>query len=210
SEDDRTERFSGLVNTTSLRSALLDPDPATAFNPFGLNQNSQAVINRIFATSNHSGTTSISLEDFRTYGELFDLPAAPIAFAIGEKQRNERARDTPDALTTAGQTIGANNFNPTAGSRSVWSAYWEVLVPVTSPIWNVPGFHSLELGYQERYESFSDFGSTERPKFYVRWQPIDSGLTVRGTYTEAFHAPTLSDLFRGTSQFPTAVIDPLH
>lgn len=210
SEDDRTERFSGLVNTTSLRSALLDPDPATAFNPFGLNQNSRAVIDRIFATSNHSGTTSISLEDFRMYGELFDLPAAPIAFAIGAEQRNERARDTPDALTITGQTIGANNFNPTAGSRSVWSAYWEVLVPVTSPIWNVPGFHSLELGYQERYESFSDFGSTERPKFYVRWQPIDSGLTLRGTYTEAFHAPTLSDLFRGTSQFPTAIIDPLH
>jgi len=31
----------------------------------------------------------------------------------------------------------------------------------------------------------------------VRWQPIDSGLTIRATYSEAFHAPTLSDLFRG-------------
>src|SRR4029077_14651234 len=47
------------------------------------------------------------------------------------------------------------------------------------------------------FENFSDFGGTERPKFSVRWQPIDSALTIRATYSEAFHAPTLSDLFRG-------------
>src|SRR5262249_10920298 len=118
SEDDRSERFSGLVNTTTLRQALLDPNPASAFNPFGLNQNSQAVIDRVFATSIRSGTASVTLEDLRVDGELFDLPAAPVAFAIGAEQRNERARDTPDALTAAGETIGATNFNPTSGSRS--------------------------------------------------------------------------------------------
>ena len=208
SEDDRFQRFSGLVNTTALRLALLDPNPATAFNPFGLNQNSQSVIDRVFATSLRSGTTSVSLEDLRVYGELFDLPAAPVAFAFGAEQRNESARDSPDALTASGQTIGAVNFNPTNGSRSVWSIYWEVLVPVTSPIWNVPGLHSLELGYQERFENFSDFGSAERPKFSIRWQPIDSALTLRGTYTEAYHAPTLSDLFRGSSDFTTVIRDP--
>jgi outer membrane receptor protein involved in Fe transport len=31
----------------------------------------------------------------------------------------------------------------------------------------------------------------------VRWQPIDAALTIRATYSEAFHAPTLRDLFRG-------------
>jgi iron complex outermembrane recepter protein len=208
SEDDRSERFSGIVNTTNLRLGLLDSDPATAFNPFGLNQNSRSVIDRIFATTNHSGTTSLTLQDLRIYGELFNLPAAPIAFAIGAEHRTERARDTPDALTTAGETLGASNFNPTNGSRDVWSAYWEVLVPITSPIWNVPGLYTLELGYQERYENFSDFGSAERPKFSARWQPFDPGLTFRGTYTEAFHAPTLSDLFRGPTEFGVLVKDP--
>jgi len=208
SEDDRSERFSGIVNTTNLRAALLDTNPATAFNPFGLNQNSRTDIDRVFTTSIHTGTTSLTLEDFRLYGDLFDLPAAPVAFAIGTEHRTERARDTPDALTASGETIGAANFTPTSGSRDVWSIYWEVLVPITSPIWNIPGFHTLELGYQERYENFSDFGSAERPKFSVRWQPIDSGLTLRGTYTEAYHAPTLSDLFRGPSDFTVAVRDP--
>ena len=48
-EDSRIERFGGNVDSNALRAALLDTDPATAFNPFGINQNSPAVINRIFA-----------------------------------------------------------------------------------------------------------------------------------------------------------------
>jgi hypothetical protein len=82
-------------------------------------------------------------------------------------------------------------------------------VPVTSPTWHFPGFYSLELVYQERYEQYSDFGDTERPKFCFRWQPIDSALTLRGTYTEAFHAPTLRDLFESDRlTFPVLVADP--
>lgn len=208
SEDDRTERFSGIVNTPNLRAALLDSNPATAFNPFGVNQNSRVAIDRVFATTIRDGSTSLTLEDFRLYGDLFNLPAAPVAFALGAEHRTEQARDTPDAITADGETLGAINFNPTQGSRDVWSIYWEVLVPVTSPIWNIPGFHSLEFGYQERFEDFSDFGSTERPKFSFRWQPIDGGVTFRGTYSEAYHAPTLGDLFRGTSDFSSAIKDP--
>ncbi len=207
SEDDRSEQFSGVVNTASLRAALLDPNPATAFNPFGINQNSRTAIDQVFTTTIHTGTTSLTLQDSRLYGALFDLPAAPVAFAIGGEHRTESARDTPNALTATGETIGANNFNPTHGGRDVWSIYWEVLVPLTSPVWNVPGLFSLELGYQERYENFSDFGSAERPKFSFRWQPIDPGLTFRGTYSEAYHAPTLGDLFRGESETAFTVRD---
>jgi len=78
---------------------------------------------------------------------------------------------------------------------------------VTSSAWNVPGLYSLELDYQERFENFSDFGATERPKFSVRWQPIDSALTIRATYSEAYHAPTLNDLFAGALLTPEEVSD---
>src|SRR5205809_3298545 len=39
-EDRRIERVGGNVDSSALRGALLDANPATAFNPFGLNQNS--------------------------------------------------------------------------------------------------------------------------------------------------------------------------
>ena len=197
SEDSRVEREGGIVDTNALRQALLDTNPATAFNPFGLNQNSRAVIDKIFVTTHHLGTTSLTLEDLKLIGDLFNLPAGPISFAIGGEHRTERASDQPDALISSGHNLGGVSFASTNGIRDVWSIYWEVRLPVTSPAWNLPGLYSLELDYQERFENFSDFGGTERPKFSVRWQPIDSGLTIRASYSEAYHAPTLSDLFRG-------------
>jgi outer membrane receptor protein involved in Fe transport len=201
-EDSRIERDGGVVDTNALRQALLDTNPATAFNPFGLNQNSRAVIDKIITTTTHLGRTSLTLEDWKLFGDLFNLPAGPISFAVGGEHRTERASDQPDSLASSGQNLGGLSFASTKASRDVWSIYWEVRLPVTSPAWNLPGLYSLELDYQERFDDFSDFGGTERPKFSVRWQPIDSGLTIRATYSEAYHAPTLSDLFRGvTVQF---------
>jgi iron complex outermembrane receptor protein len=194
-QDQRTQRFGGIVDNNALRAALLDTNPATAFNPFSINQNSPAVINKIFVTAHRFGTASLMLEDLKLYGNLWNLPAGPIAFAIGGEHRTEHETDQPDALTASGQTTGSPNLLSTKGGRDVWSSYWEVRVPVTSPAWNCPSLYSLELGYQERFDNYSDFGSTEKPKFFFRWQPIDSSLTLRATYNEAYHAPTLGELF---------------
>ena len=50
--------------------------------------------------------------------------------------------------------------------------------------------------------------NAQKPKFSVRWQPLDpkwiGALTLRGSYSEAFHAPTLPDLTpAGTEVFLT-------
>jgi outer membrane receptor protein involved in Fe transport len=42
----------------------------------------------------------------------------------------------------------------------------------------------------------------------VRWQPLDSALTIRATYSEAYHAPTLNDLFAGALPGPLDFTDP--
>lgn len=207
-EDYRVERFGNIVNNNALRNALLDTNPATAFNPFGKNLNSPGVVRQIFVTTNHVGDTTEMLEDAKVNGDLFNIPAGPVSFAIGSEHRTEHTSDQPDALTASGQTTGATNFAPTKGSRDVWSAWWEVRVPITSPTWNFPAFYSLEIGYAERFEDFSDFGKTEKPKFSVRWQPIDSSLTLRATYVESFHAPTLGELFSGSAQSFPNVTDP--
>jgi hypothetical protein len=113
-------------------------DPATAFNPFGLDQNSPAVINRIFVTTQSHGTTSLLLEDLKLYGELWNLPAGPISFAIGSEHRSEPVTVQPDALASSGDTASPDppNFLSTKGRRAVWYIYWEVRVPVTSPVWH--------------------------------------------------------------------------
>ena len=100
-------------------------------------------------------------------------------------------------------------------------------VPFTSPTWNFPGFYSFEVDFAEREEWYSQNTSTvltpfqpatssqynaQRPKVSVRWQPLDpkyiGALTLRGSYTEAFHAPTLFEITpAGTQSFPE-IIDP--
>src|SRR5207237_2663905 len=114
----------------------------------------------------------------------------------------------PHDLTIAGQPAGATNSEATRRSRDSCSAFWEARGPVPGPTWNFPGAYSLEFGYAERFENYSDFGSTERPKFDVRWQPIDQSLTLRAAYIEAFHAPSLFELFGGTTQTFPIIVDP--
>jgi iron complex outermembrane receptor protein len=209
-EDNRAQLQGGIVDNNALRAALLDTNPATAFNPFGLNKNSPAVLDKVFVTAHHEGKSSLILEDLKVTGDLFTLPAGPISFAIGGEHRTDHINDQPDALLAFGQTTGTiaflsdfspiNSNLPAKGSRDVWSIYWEVLLPVTSPLWNCFGLYSLELGYQERFDNYSDFGSTERPKFFLRWQPVDSSLTLRATFNEAYRAPTLGELFTAQRQ----------
>jgi outer membrane receptor protein involved in Fe transport len=105
--------------------------------------------------------------------------------------------------------------------------YEEVRVPFTSPTWNLPGFYSFEIDFAEREEWYSQNTSTvltpfqpatssqyngQRPKVSVRWQPIDpkyiGALTLRGSYTEAFHAPTLFEITPAGSQNFPLVTDP--
>src|SRR6266849_3287137 len=59
SEDQRIERIGRNVDSNALRAALLDTNPATAFNLFGINQNSPAVIDRVFVTTQRLGKASL-------------------------------------------------------------------------------------------------------------------------------------------------------
>ncbi len=206
-ESNRVANTGGIVNNNALRTFLLDTDPATAFNPFGKNVNNKQTINQVFTTTHDVEESVLMTEDFAIRGDMFNLPGGAVRFAIGAGHLGNTFHDQPDPLTVTGQTTGSTNGQATKGNRDSWSIYWEARVPVTGPTWNFPGAYSLELGYAERFESYSDFGQTERPKFDVRWQPIDQSLTLRAAYIEAFHAPSLFELFGGTTQTFPAVQD---
>jgi outer membrane receptor protein involved in Fe transport len=151
-------------------------------------------------------------------GDLFRLPAGPVSFALGLEYRGERWRDDPDSLSTTFNTVGSPlDTEASKVNRDVWATYQEVRFPVTSPLWNFPGAHSLELDIAEREEWYSQNTSAttalpvqhsqydaQKPKFSARWQPLDpkciGALTLRASYTEAFHAPTLLDLTPARSE----------
>jgi iron complex outermembrane receptor protein len=227
----------GVVSRSGLRDALLDTDPVTAFNPFlgFFGRNSPAAISRLYVTLHQSGGFELPLSYFTINGDLFNLPAGPVSFAHGLEYRGERWRSDPDSENTAFDTIGAMDFEASRVNRDVWSVYQEVRIPVTSPTWNFPGAYSLEFDIAEREEWYSQNTSAvlpiaglpfvpaqhslynaQKPKFSMRWQPLDpkwiGTLTLRASYTEAFHAPTLPDLTAAgtefTASFPDLLRDP--
>ena len=204
SEDSRLNFQPGYVNASALRIALLSTDPATAFNPFSFAPNTKFVKDHVYANLIAGGDDQLLTEDLKLNGDLFNLPGGPVAFAIGGEHLGDELKTFFDPLTQSGQALGATAAKATKGNRDAWSVYWETKIPVTGPTWNFPGAYSLEFDYSERFESYSDFGQTERPKFSVRWQPIDTALTLRAAYIEAFRAPALVELFAPDQQaFPT-------
>ena len=224
----------GYVSQPGLRDALLDTDPASAFNPFMgfFGVNSAVARSKVYVTLQNTGTFELPLGYFNMNGDLFNLPAGPVSFAIGGEYHGERFDRVRDPLNTTFSSIGSVDGQSFKVNRDVWGIYEEVRVPFTSPTWNFPGFYSLEVDFAEREEWYSQNASTvllgsvatpklpavstqyspQRPKVSVRWQPLDpkyiGALTLRGSYTEAFHAPTLAELSPAGSQSFPSVTDP--
>jgi len=208
--NDHGSLASGIVSKPGLREALLDTNPATAFNPFGRNVNTAAALSRVLINLHDRGVATLTDESAALNGDLFKLPAGPLSFALGSEHRKETVNEHPDSLNTTFSTIGAVDLEATRGTRDVWSYFGELRIPITSPSWKFPGAYSLEFQVAERFEFYSDTNTAERPKFSVRYQPFDSSLTLRASYTEAFHAPNLSDLSPSAAEGFSDVFDPAH
>src|SRR5437588_4989105 len=79
----------GEVSQIGLRDALLDTNPATAFNPFlgFLGHNSKAARSGVYVTLQNTGEFELPIGYAIINGDLFNLPAGPVAFAIGREYR---------------------------------------------------------------------------------------------------------------------------
>jgi iron complex outermembrane receptor protein len=217
-----------------LREALLDTNPATAFDPF-LNfnaHNTRAARQRVYVTLHNSGEYELPIGYATANGDLFNLPAGPVSFALGGEYDAPRWTRDRDSLNTTFQSIGSTDGGSGRVNRDVWSIYQEVRVPFTSPTWNFPGFYSFEVDFAEREEWYSQNTSAvlpsetfpfqpaahsqynaQKPKVSVRWQPLDpkyiGALTLRGSYTEAFHAPALSEISPASTESSANGFDPI-
>jgi iron complex outermembrane recepter protein len=223
----------GEASQPGLRDALLDTDPRSAFNPFGgfFRQNTAQARQRVYVTLHNSGEYELPIGYATINGDLFKLPAGPVSFAIGGEYDAPRFTRDRDALNATFNSIGSTDGQSFRVNRDIWGIYEEIRVPFTSPTWNFPGFYSLEVDFAEREEWYSQNTSTvlpsslfpgqpaahstynaQKPKVSVRWQPLDpkwiGAVTLRGSYTEAFHAPTLAELTPASTQGFPIVADP--
>jgi len=179
------------------------------YNIFGLpGSNSPDTLNALRTTLYESGVSDLWSVDGHINGQPFDLPAGPFQFAAGFQYIDESLSLSYDGLTQNNLVPGLNAVgNFPGGKRQRWAGYAEVRIPVFSPEKNIPGFHAFEIDASGRYESLNPGGDSAVPKVGFNWKPVDDQVTLRGTYSEGYIAPSVYSLYGPTqTSNPNATI----
>ncbi len=141
------------------------------------------------------GRSFLGSVDARASGRLFNLWAGAVNLSVGGEYRKESFRWVrPFNESTRNDFYVSSPIPDNSGSRSVLSFYGETVVPLVAAKNEIPLVNTFEVSGSARYERYSDFGSTLRPKAGANWRPF-SNLMLRGSYNNGFSAPSLQDLY---------------
>lgn len=159
------------------------------YNPFGGTVNSADVIDRITTSLVRRGESHLTAFNANISGEAFEIGDRTIMMAAGAEYREEDVKDEPDEQFKQGLIFGTEAVSAQA-SREQYAAFVEFSIPVTD---------DFEVQLAGRYDHYSDFGSTTNPKVGLHWTPLDT-LTVRGSWSQGFRAPSLAQIGLGASE----------
>eukprot|EP00456_Euglypha_rotunda_P013096 TRINITY_DN13836_c0_g2_i7.p1 TRINITY_DN13836_c0_g2~~TRINITY_DN13836_c0_g2_i7.p1 ORF type:complete len:149 (-),score=36.83 TRINITY_DN13836_c0_g2_i7:72-518(-) len=132
--------------------------------------------------------------DAQVSGPVFRLPAGDAKIGVGASFVWEVLDFTNDRNDQTGNWLQATPRQPFHARSNVDSYFAEARIPVFSEKNSIPGFHTLELTVSGRYDKYSTTSDPTTPKYGVRYLPFNDELMFRGSYSEAFVAPTLYDL----------------
>jgi iron complex outermembrane receptor protein len=136
-------------------------------------------------------------------GDLFDLPAGPLAFAVGAEHRVTEGYFQPDPLVVAGLSSDIP-AQPARGSITIKEIYGELRIPL---IKDTPFFYRLDASVAGRWFDYSTSGSDSTYKAGLNWKPVEE-LLFRGSWGQGFRAPSIGELFGSASRFDQEVTDP--
>ncbi len=136
-------------------------------------------------------------------GSIFDMPAGAVGFAAGIEIREDSGWLDPDSLLSAGAALG-NAQDPIEGKIEATEIYSEVHIPL---ITGAPFAEALNLDLAVRYSDYDLFGDSTNYKAGLNWQVLPS-LKFRGTYSTAFRAPSVPEIFSGVREGQIPTVDP--
>jgi iron complex outermembrane receptor protein len=215
-ESDVSQLVENSVKTRELQEALngqLPQLPGVFFNPFndeGVAHSPNAIFYPYLKTSQYEDNRT-DLVQYRLLagGTIWALPSGDFTAAGGLEYRGESYIQSND--------VNSRNFNITSADfagklfsarRWVQSMYGELSIPIFGDRWSWPGLRSLQIILDERFDNYSQFGSSAKPKIAILYKPCDD-IAIRATYSEGFIVPSLGQLFSAQSQFQATVFDPV-
>lgn len=209
----------GQVNVLNFRSALeaipnpaggvmcLDPNAreqgCVPINVFGYNSISPEALKYVIAPGSLDNSIIQRLAGASINGDLYQLPAGPLAVAAGFEYRKEESSSIADPLTQAGLNAG-NATPPTFGKYDVREAYIEARVPLLK---DARFARQLNLLTAYRHGDYSTVGSTNSWNAGFEWAPT-SDVKFRGTKAVSTRAPNINELYQPPSQDFPSVSDP--
>lgn len=196
------------ISRSALVAALARATP-DALNLFaGAGANPEAVLSTLRTTSHLGGRSSLLLGDLKATGTLWALPTGAISAASGIEYREEKLRSDHSANYIANDlvnTAGQDNFR---SDRDVRSVFLELNVPVVRAEkrrW----INRAEVQLAGRWENFSGFGSTAKPKAGVALG-LTPSIFLRASLGTGFRAPTLTQLYGSEGRSMAARVDPFR
>ncbi|MCL2919291.1 TonB-dependent receptor plug domain-containing protein [Shewanella litorisediminis] len=148
----------------------------------------QDIINDIGFTERNDGGNEQHVVAGVLSGELFDLSAGPVGFAIGAEYRYDSGYYNPDPVIVAGDGTAAQQ-DPTDGNYDVFSIYQEVSVPFTE---------KLTGEFALRFDDYSTFGKASTWKVGLTYEATDD-LMLRTVAATGFRAPNVAELYGGNT-----------
>ncbi len=137
-------------------------------------------------------------------GELFQIaPEKPAMLLVGAEYRKYEASNIPDPFTVNGYTSG-QAAAPISGSYDSKDAFAELVVPILS---GIKYAEYLEASAAARTFKYNLFGADTTYKLGLIYRPIQD-VRLRGTFSTAFRAPSISELFGGTGLSADPASDP--
>ena len=138
-------------------------------------------------------------------GDLFDMPAGPLAAAGGFTYREESAAFDPNDLAENGFTrapLVAIN-----GEFDTTEFYVETVIPLLGGDLDMPLVESLEFEGAVRFVDNSVAGQDTTWTAGLRYRPIED-IEFRGNLTESIRAPSITELFTPESTVFVFADDP--
>ena len=158
-------------------------------NPFGPQSAAgQALINSSYVNGVYSQGEdkrwSVDAHATHPLGTAFNAPT-PSTFAIGFSLSGEHFQYATTPYNDIVSAATGLTDSAVEGSRNIQALFAEVDVPMSQ---------AFDLDVSDRYDRYSDFGTTNNGKIGLRYQPVKM-LTMRATASTGFRAPTLYNLF---------------
>jgi len=167
---------------------LINPTVAT---------NDPAFVESLKVTPVRIGTSTLSSLNGQLSGDITQMSAGMLRFAVGASANHESLVDTPDALTQAGDVVGSIKQAAVDASRSYQAVFGELSIPVTK---------AVEAQAALRYDRYTGASATS-PKIGAKWTLMPE-LALRTSYTKSFRAPVLKQLYGAQEEGATNITDP--